>query len=85
MHGAKGLEFDYVIISGLNNRFPVLQNRLEDDIISTIDIHRRLLYVSMTLAKENVYLKYKGTPSCYIEGLDKDLYTFEVQRNYIIM
>jgi len=78
MHGAKGLEFDYVIISGLNNRFPVLQNRLEDDIISTIDINRRLLYVSMTRAKENVYLTYKGTPSLYIEELDKDLYTFEV-------
>ncbi|WP_419959484.1 3'-5' exonuclease [Psychrobacillus sp. BM2] len=79
MHGAKGLEFDYVIISGLNNRFPSLQNRLEDDITSTIDINRRLLYVSMTRAKENVYLTYKGTPSRYIEELDKDLYTFEVQ------
>jgi superfamily I DNA/RNA helicase len=79
MHSAKGLEFDYVIISGLNNRFPSLQNRLEDDITSTIDINRRLLYVSMTRAKENVYLTYKGTPSRYIEELDKDLYTFEVQ------
>lgn len=78
MHGAKGLEFDYVIISGLNNRFPSLQNRLEDDINSAIDINRRLLYVSMTRAKENVYLTYKGKPSRYIEELDKDLYTFEV-------
>lgn len=78
MHGAKGLEFDYVIVSGLNNRFPSLQNQLEDDITSTIDINRRLLYVSMTRAKENVYLTYKGTPSRYIEELDKDLYTYEV-------
>ncbi|MBM7609143.1 superfamily I DNA/RNA helicase [Lysinibacillus composti] len=79
MHGAKGLEFDYVIISGLNDRFPSLRNRLEDEITHTIDINRRLLYVSMTRAKENVYLTYKGKPSRYIEELDKNLYRFEVQ------
>lgn len=78
MHGAKGLEFDYVIISGMNNRFPSLRNRLEDEITHEIDINRRLLYVSMTRAKENVYLTYKGEPSRYIGELDKDLYKFEV-------
>jgi len=77
MHGAKGLEFDYVIIGGMNSRFPVLRNRLEDDITYEIDINRRLLYVSMTRAKENVYLVYKGEPSRYIKELDKDFYKFE--------
>lgn len=78
MHGAKGLEFDYVIISGLNNRFPSLKNLLEDEIESTVDTNRRLLYVSMTRAKENVYLTYKGQPSRYIGELDEDLYYLEV-------
>ena len=77
MHGAKGLEFDYVIISGLNNRFPFLNNSSEDEIDSIIDMNRRLLYVSMTRAKENVYLTYKGKPSRYIEELDDTLYNFE--------
>ncbi|TSI09746.1 ATP-dependent helicase [Lysinibacillus sp. BW-2-10] len=77
MHGAKGLEFDYVIISGLNDRFPLLRNRLEDEINNAIDTNRRLLYVSMTRAKENVYLTYKGKPSRFIEELDKEFYRFE--------
>lgn len=77
MHGAKGLEFDYVIIAGMNHRFPSLRNRLEDEIANEIDINRRLLYVSMTRAKENVYLVYKGEPSRYIKELDKNLYRYE--------
>lgn len=77
MHGAKGLEFDYVIIAGLNQRFPILGDSLDEEKINAIDINRRLLYVSMTRAKENVYLTYKGRPSRFIEELDKDLYTFE--------
>lgn len=77
MHGAKGLEFDYVIISGLNQRFPSLINRLDDEMSHAIDTNRRLLYVSMTRAKENVYLTFKGNPSRFIEELDKELYMFE--------
>lgn len=77
MHGAKGLEFDYVIITGLSEKFPYSKNLLDDDIKHNIDIHRRLLYVSMTRAKENIYLTYKGKPSSYIKELDKTLYEFK--------
>lgn len=77
MHGAKGLEFDYVIITGLSEKFPYAKNLLDDEIKQNIDIHRRLLYVSMTRAKENVYLTYKGKPSIYIKELDKALYEFK--------
>ena len=76
MHGAKGLEFDYVIITGLSEKFPYVKGLLDDEIKQNIEIHRRLLYVSMTRAKENVYLTYKGKPSIYIEELDKRLYQF---------
>ncbi|WP_433595424.1 3'-5' exonuclease [Lysinibacillus xylanilyticus] len=78
MHGAKGLEFDYVIITGLSDKFPYAKDLLDDEIKQNIDIHRRLLYVSMTRAKENVYLTYKGKPSIYINELDKSLYQFNL-------
>ncbi|PQD94302.1 hypothetical protein CYL18_14785 [Pradoshia eiseniae] len=78
MHGAKGLEFDYVIITGLSEKFPYTKNLLDDEMKQNIDIYRRLLYVSMTRAKENVYLTYKGKPSIYIGELDKNLYEFYV-------
>ena len=77
MHGAKGLEFDYVIITGLSDKFPYAKDLLDDEIKQNIDIHRRLLYVSMTRAKENVYFTYKGKPSIYINELDKALYQFD--------
>lgn len=77
MHSAKGLEFDYVIITKLSSKFPTLFSKLEDDKQSELDMKRRLLYVSMTRAKENVYLTYKGEPSRYIDELDSSLYLKE--------
>lgn len=77
MHGAKGLEFDFVIITGMSDRYPYTKDLLDDEIKQNIDIHRRLLYVSMTRAKENVYLTYKGNPSIFVSELDESLYHFE--------
>lgn len=77
MHGAKGLEFDSVIITGMNKYFPNIISTLEDDKESEINTARRLLYVSMTRAKENVYLTHKGEPSIFIKELDSSLYENE--------
>lgn len=78
MHGAKGLEFDTVIITGLNKYFPNIRSTLEDDREAEINMSRRLVYVSMTRAKDNVYLTYKGEPSMFIKELDSGLYETEI-------
>jgi len=62
MHAAKGLEFDYVFIMDVNegnipHRKAITYEEMEEE--------RRLLYVSITRAKEEVYL-------LYLEGKDKN-------------
>lgn len=48
-HGSKGLEFDTVIIAGMNEKsFPLTRGDIEEE--------RRLCYVAMTRAKERLYL-----------------------------
>lgn len=77
MHGAKGLEFDVVIIIGLDEKYPSMKYCSEEVIHEQIEIGRRLLYVSMTRAKEVLFLTYKGNPSQYIGEMDKTLYEVE--------
>jgi len=55
MHGAKGLEFDWVWIAGVNEgqsprREAIVQGNLEEE--------RRLLYVAMTRARKRLTLSY---------------------------
>lgn len=53
MHNTKGLEFDRVIITGLEEElFPGRRDEMEDD----IEEERRLFYVSITRAKEELFL-----------------------------
>ena len=55
LHSAKGLEFDYVYITGLeNNILPIGYAFLETD----LDEERRLLYVGMTRARKQLWLSY---------------------------
>lgn len=75
MYGAKGLEFDVVIIPAMNERFPYLTNILEEDREEQINLMRRLLYVSMTRARNELYLIYTGEPSRYLIEMDNKLYT----------
>lgn len=77
LHGAKGLEFDTVIITGMNKNYPNLKNTLDEEQEEVINTARRLLYVSMTRAKDNLYITYKGEPSMYINELDTSLYDIE--------
>jgi DNA helicase-2/ATP-dependent DNA helicase PcrA len=52
VHAAKGLEFDHVFISGLEEGlFPHGQNQ-------NIEEERRLMYVALTRARKNIYLSH---------------------------
>jgi len=51
VHQAKGLEFDYVFIIGMNEfKFPAYKSDLEEE--------KRLFYVALTRAKKHIYLSY---------------------------
>jgi len=71
VHGAKGLEFKYVFISNMvDKRFPTIERReaikIPDELVKEIlpegDIHleeeRRLFYVAMTRAREQIYFSW---------------------------
>jgi DNA helicase-2/ATP-dependent DNA helicase PcrA len=53
IHAAKGLEFDYVFMVGLNEG--ILPSLYHD---SAIEEERRIMYVGVTRAKKNLYLSY---------------------------
>jgi DNA helicase II / ATP-dependent DNA helicase PcrA len=56
LHNAKGLEFDYVYISGLEEMLLPHQRSLNTP--EEIEEERRLLYVGITRAKKMVFLSY---------------------------
>ncbi len=55
IHNAKGLEFDCVFISGLEEGLLPHIKSLEDD---TVEEERRLFYVAITRAKKKLYITY---------------------------
>ncbi|MGQ9845861.1 MAG: 3'-5' exonuclease, partial [Caldisericia bacterium] len=83
VHSAKGLEFDTVFIVGLEEGlFPHYKSLMSNQ---DIEEERRLLYVAMTRAKENLYLTYsirrtrRGIP----EFLDPSRFLNEIPEDYI--
>lgn len=82
VHAAKGLEFDYVFITGLEqDLFPhaAMGNEKRDD-----EEERRLFYVAVTRARHKLFLSYAQTrlvfgqrrvnmPSEFIFDIDEDL------------
>ncbi len=57
MHAAKGLEFPVVFITGLEEGvFPNSRALYGDDLRDGVEEERRLMYVALTRAKEQVYL-----------------------------
>jgi len=66
VHASKGLEFDYVFITGLEeNLFP--HQRLNEDKISEEEgeEERRLFYVALTRARKKLYLAYANTRTIF--------------------
>ena len=60
MHAAKGLEFPVVFICGVNDGMIPLRNNISQ---ADIDEERRLFYVGMTRAKDELLLLTSGSPS----------------------
>ncbi len=70
MHGAKGLEFDWVWICGMNEGEIPRKEAVE---MGTIEEERRLLYVAMTRAKKRLTLSYHdglgAKPSLFLKEI----------------
>jgi DNA helicase-2/ATP-dependent DNA helicase PcrA len=63
IHSAKGLEFDIVFITGLEEGLcPHEQSLIEAD---GLEEERRLMYVAVTRARENLYLTYAQSRLMY--------------------
>jgi DNA helicase II / ATP-dependent DNA helicase PcrA len=80
IHASKGLEFDYVFITGLEQGLFPSEGFNED---RDEEEERRLFYVALTRAKEKVFLSYAGfrkifgrevvnIPSEFIEDIEDD-------------
>ena len=69
VHAAKGLEFDYVFIVGLEQGlFPFDRSRFElsaEKNAESEEEERRLFYVALTRAKEKVFLSHASTRGFY--------------------
>ncbi len=91
VHASKGLEFDYVFISGLEeNLFP--HRRMgESDGSVDVEEERRLFYVALTRARKKLFLTYAGMrtifgskqiniPSEFMVEMDDDLIQSENRR-----
>jgi DNA helicase-2/ATP-dependent DNA helicase PcrA len=63
LHLAKGLEFDNVFITGLEEGlFPVGESAFDPE---DLEEERRLMYVGMTRARKNLYLTWAGERTVY--------------------
>jgi DNA helicase-2/ATP-dependent DNA helicase PcrA len=56
VHAAKGLEFDHVFLSGLEEGLFPHENSLQD--FAGVEEERRLMYVAITRARQRLYLSY---------------------------
>jgi DNA helicase-2/ATP-dependent DNA helicase PcrA len=61
LHGAKGLEWDYVFLVGITEGIVPMGTDLEEE--------RRLLYVGLTRARKRVHVSYSANPSQFLSGL----------------
>lgn len=71
MHRVKGLEFDTIIIAGVNDGIVPLEKALSDTSDSTVRknaeiLERSLLYVSATRAKKELLITSFGRPSNFL-------------------
>jgi len=85
VHAAKGLEFDYVFIGGLEeNLFPHMPTDLSELTLDESEEERRLFYVALTRAKRKLILSYAQTrtlfgskqsnlPSSFLSEIDSNL------------
>lgn len=89
IHAAKGLEFDHVFITGMEqDLFPSRRSQDESKDISEREEERRLFYVALTRAAQKVFLSYASfrtifgqrqvnLPSEFLADIGDDLLTVE--------
>ena len=85
MHGAKGLEFDYVFLAGWEEGVFPSQRSLDEMGNKGLEEERRLAYVALTRARKKIQISYVNqnrysfashdfnTPSRFISEMPKDL------------
>ena len=88
MHGAKGLEFDYVFLAGWEEGVFPSQRSLDESGTNGLEEERRLAYVALTRARKKIQISYVNqnrysyashdfnAPSRFIAELPKDLIEF---------
>ena len=80
IHGSKGLEADYVILTHLEEGkfgFPSEQEQGDEEFLYAEE--RRLFYVALTRAKEKIFfLTHKNKPSSFIEELREENEIYEL-------
>jgi superfamily I DNA/RNA helicase len=74
MHRVKGLEFDHIILAGINDGVVPLErkNMLSSDPVIQEEheqMERSLLYVSTTRARQRVLITSSGQPSGFIRKM----------------
>ncbi|MFN5381616.1 MAG: ATP-dependent helicase [Alphaproteobacteria bacterium] len=85
MHAAKGLEFETVFLAGWEEGVFPSQKALDENGKSGLEEERRLAYVAITRAKNNLYISFTSTrrmygsfqastPSRFIDELPKESY-----------
>lgn len=84
MHSIKGLEFKVVMIIGLNDKCIPLKsvaNEFDDsEMVESRD--RKLLYVGMTRATEQLFLTSDGTPSKFIKEISYKYLRVNMKSNF---
>jgi DNA helicase-2/ATP-dependent DNA helicase PcrA len=66
VHASKGLEFDYVFITGLEQElFPSIRSDEESQSGEEQEEERRLFYVALTRARKKLYLAYSNVRTIY--------------------
>lgn len=77
IHGSKGLEFPMVFLHGARAGILPLEYKGRE---TDLEEERRLLYVAMTRAKEELILTSSGEPSCFLKDLTKPIIVQETLR-----
>ena len=74
IHGAKGLEWDYVYIIDMNSsNFPAIKPKYYIDELGETDEERRLFYVAASRAKKYLYITYNMADDIMISPLMREI------------
>ena len=74
IHLAKGLEFDVVFVTGVNEG--ILPHQRSLFLAEDMEEERRLMYVAMTRAKKELYLNFYHAPSRFLSELPSNYLEF---------